>query len=90
MEQYAKYLRKSRFDRDYAELSIEETLKRHEQILDKLAQELISYLSGWMILEPQAEGFLLYPAVGKWIGHDPARYQDRVGEEAEDEPLEDE
>ena len=39
MEQYAKYLRKSRFDRDYAELSIEETLKRHEQILDKLAQD---------------------------------------------------
>lgn len=37
MEQYAKYLRKSRFDRDYAELSIEETLKRHEAILDKLA-----------------------------------------------------
>ena len=25
MEQYAKYLRKSRFDRDYAEASIEET-----------------------------------------------------------------
>lgn len=25
MEQYVKYLRKSRFDRDYAELSIEET-----------------------------------------------------------------
>ena len=60
-----------------------------ELSLDKLAQELISYLSGWMILEPQAEGFLLYPAVGKWIGHYPARYQDRVGEEAEDEPLED-
>lgn len=37
MEQYVKYLRKSRFDRDYAELSIEETLKRHEAILDKLA-----------------------------------------------------
>ena len=35
MEQYAKYLRKSRFDRDYAELSVEETLKRHEAILDK-------------------------------------------------------
>ena len=60
-----------------------------ELSLDKLAQELISYLTGWMILEPQAEGFLLYPAVGKWIGHYPARYQDRVGEEAEDEPLED-
>ena len=39
MEQYAKYLRKSRFDRDYAELSVEETLKRHEAILDRLAQE---------------------------------------------------
>ncbi|MBQ6254988.1 MAG: recombinase family protein [Clostridia bacterium] len=39
MEQYAKYLRKSRFDRDYAELSVEETLKRHEAILDKLAKE---------------------------------------------------
>ena len=39
MEQYAKYLRKSRFDRDYAELSVEETLKRHEAILDKMAGE---------------------------------------------------
>lgn len=39
MEQYVKYLRKSRFDRDYAELSIEETLKRHEAILDKLAAQ---------------------------------------------------
>ena len=39
MEQYVKYLRKSRFDRDYAELSIEETLKRHEAILDKLARD---------------------------------------------------
>ena len=37
MEQYAKYLRKSRFDRDYAELSVEETLRRHEAILDKMA-----------------------------------------------------
>lgn len=39
MEQYVKYLRKSRFDRDYANLSVEETLKRHEAILDKLASE---------------------------------------------------
>ncbi len=39
MEQYVRYLRKSRFDRDYAELSIEETLKRHEAILDRLANE---------------------------------------------------
>ena len=39
MEQYAKYLRKSRFDRDYAEMSVEETLRRHEAILDRLAGE---------------------------------------------------
>ena len=39
MEQYVRYLRKSRFDRDYAELSIEETLKRHEAILDRLAKD---------------------------------------------------
>lgn len=57
--------------------------------LDKLAQELISYLSDWMFLEKQSEGFLLYPAVGKWIGRYPAQYQDRVREETTDEPLED-
>lgn len=57
--------------------------------LDKLAQELIFYLSSWMFLERLEEGFLLYPAVGKWIGHYPARYQDRAREEAGNEPLED-
>ncbi len=45
MEQYVKYLRKSRFDRDYADLSIEETLKRHETILDKLAQDRGYYVA---------------------------------------------
>lgn len=60
-----------------------------ELSLDKLAQELISYLSDWMFLEKQLEGFLLYPAVGKWIGRYPAQYQDRVREETTDEPLED-
>lgn len=39
MERYVLYLRKSRFDRDYAELSVEETLKRHEEILNKLAKD---------------------------------------------------
>ncbi|MCC8181402.1 MAG: recombinase family protein [Clostridiales bacterium] len=39
MEQYVKYLRKSRFDRDYGELSVEETLKRHEAILDRIAED---------------------------------------------------
>ena len=39
MKQYVKYLRKSRFDRDYGELSIEETLKRHDSILTKMAND---------------------------------------------------
>ena len=38
MEQYVKYLRKSRFDHDYAELSIEENLKLHEEIFNKMAE----------------------------------------------------
>ena len=45
MEQYVKYLRKSRFDRDYAELSVEETLKRHEAILDKVAEDRGYYIA---------------------------------------------
>ena len=45
MEQYVKYLRKSRFDRDYAELSTEETLKRHEAILDKIVADRGYYIA---------------------------------------------
>ena len=45
MEQYVKYLRKSRFDRDYAELSVEDTLKRHEAILDKVADDRGYYIA---------------------------------------------
>ncbi len=45
MEQYAQYLRKSRFDRDYADLSVEETLKRHEAILAKLARDRGYYVA---------------------------------------------
>ena len=60
-----------------------------ELSLENLAQELIAYLSGWMLLDQQPEGFVLYPAVGKWIGHYPARYQDGLREETGDEPLED-
>lgn len=57
--------------------------------LEKLGQELTAYMAGWMLLEEQTEGFVLYPAVGKWIGHYPARYQGEPGEEDPDEPLED-
>ena len=45
MEQYVKYLRKSRFDRDYAELSVEETLKRHEAILDQIVKDKGYYVA---------------------------------------------
>lgn len=45
MEQYAMYLRKSRFDRDYAELSVEETLRRHKAILDRTAKERRYYIA---------------------------------------------
>lgn len=45
MEQYIEYLRKSRFDRDYLDLSVEETLKRHQEILDKLARDRGFYIA---------------------------------------------
>lgn len=45
MEQYIEYLRKSRFDRDYQDLSVEETLKRHQEILDKLARDRGFYIA---------------------------------------------
>lgn len=35
---YLAYIRKSRYDRDYADLSIEETLKRHRTILESFAK----------------------------------------------------
>lgn len=38
MEQYIEYLRKSQFDRDFAELSLEETLKRHRERLDEFTK----------------------------------------------------
>lgn len=44
MEQYVKYLRKSRFDREYENISVEETLKRHDAILNKLANERGYYI----------------------------------------------
>ena len=39
MDKYLMYLRKSRMDKDYDELSVEETLKRHQQILNDLASK---------------------------------------------------
>ena len=39
MARYLMYLRKSRMDTDYEEISVEETLSRHRQILDKFCKE---------------------------------------------------
>ncbi len=36
---YLMYLRKSRMDTDYAEVSVEETLQRHRRILDAFCKE---------------------------------------------------
>ena len=38
MAQYIMYLRKSQMDRDFDELSVEETLKRHQQRLDEFTR----------------------------------------------------
>lgn len=57
--------------------------------LEKLIGELTDYMAGWMLLEEREEGVVLYPAVGKWVGRYPARYQADAGEEDADEPLED-
>ena len=39
MDRYIMYLRKSRLDTDYEEVSVEETLSRHRQILDRFCRD---------------------------------------------------
>ena len=39
MDRYLMYLRKSRMDTDYYEVSVEETLSRHRQILDRFCKD---------------------------------------------------
>lgn len=77
MERYVEYLRKSRFDRDYAELSIEETLKRHKEILDKLAKDrgfhiakvFSEVVSGESIAaRPEVQKMLEEVSAGMWDG----------------------
>lgn len=67
MEQYVKYLRKSRFDRDYAELSIEETLKRHEAILDKLAAQRGYYIAKTYYEVVSGESIAARPEIQKLL-----------------------
>ena len=67
MEQYVKYLRKSRFDRDYADLSIEETLKRHEAILDKLANDRGYYIAKTYYEVVSGESIAARPEIQKML-----------------------
>lgn len=67
MEQYVKYLRKSRFDRDYSELSIEETLKRHEAILDRLANDRGYYIAKTYYEVVSGESIAARPEIQKML-----------------------
>lgn len=67
MEQYVKYLRKSRFDRDYADLSIEETLKRHEAILNKLANDRGYYIAKTYYEVVSGESIAARPEIQKML-----------------------
>lgn len=67
MDRYVKYLRKSRFDRDYAELSIEETLKRHEAILDRLAENRGYHISKTYYEVVSGESIAARPEIQKML-----------------------
>lgn len=67
MEQYVKYLRKSRFDRDYAELSVEDTLKRHEAILDKVAESRGYYIAKTYYEVVSGESIAARPEIQKLL-----------------------
>lgn len=62
-----KYLRKSQFDRDYAELSVEETLKRHDAILDRLAQERGYYVAKTYQEVVSGESIAVRPEIQKML-----------------------
>lgn len=78
MERYVKYLRKSRFDRDYAELSIEETLKRHEAILDKLAKDRGYYIAKTYYEVVSGESIAARPEIQKMLEEVSAGFYDGV------------
>ena len=67
MEQYVKYLRKSRFDRDYADLSIEETLKRHEAILDRYAENCGYFIAKTYYEVVSGESIAARPQIQKML-----------------------
>jgi DNA invertase Pin-like site-specific DNA recombinase len=58
MAQYIEYLRKSQMDRDYEDVSVEETLKRHRAILDEFTKR--NKLNVTVILEEVVSGESLH------------------------------
>ena len=54
MAQYIEYLRKSQMDRDFDDISVEETLKRHRKILDEFTRR--EKLNVTIILEEVVSG----------------------------------
>lgn len=67
MKRYVKYLRKSQFDRDYAELSTEETLKRHDAILTKLAADRGYYVAKTYYEVVSGESIAARPEIQKML-----------------------
>ncbi len=58
--------------------------------LERVCQDLIAYMAGWMLLDDLDEDILIYPAVGKLVGNYPNSYQNESREVEEYESLEDE
>ena len=56
---------------------------------DRLCQELLTYLVGWMMVEDRGDHLLLCPAVGKWVGHYTKGFVGGKDEEESSESLED-
>ena len=54
MAQYIEYLRKSQMDRDFEDVSVEETLKRHRNILDEFTRR--NKLNVTVVLEEVVSG----------------------------------
>ena len=54
MAKYLEYLRKSQMDRDFENLSVEETLKRHRAILDEFTKS--KKLNVTLVLEEVVSG----------------------------------
>lgn len=58
---------------------------------ERLLAQVLEYMEGWMLLSCQGDKICLWPAVGKWVGCYPTRFEqhsDAEGVEERDESLE--